>query len=53
MTGVVKLTGAAPHLGNHWESIDWNKVKSEVLRLQMRIAKAVREKRYNLTAGFQ
>ncbi len=53
MTGVVKLTGAAPHLGNHWKSIDWNKVKSEVLRLQMRIAKAVRGKRYNKAKSLQ
>lgn len=43
MTGVVRLTGAAPSIGNHWKSIDWVKVKTEVKRLQMRIAKAVRE----------
>ena len=43
MTEVVKLTGAAPNLGNHWNTIDWDKVKTEVKRLQMRIAKAERE----------
>ncbi len=43
MTGVVRLTGATPSLGNHWKTIDWDKVKTEVRRLQMRIAKAVRE----------
>ena len=29
-----------------WEYIDWNKVESHVYRLQIRIAKAIREKRY-------
>jgi len=43
MTGVVRLTDATPNLGNHWKTIDWDKVKTEVKRLQMRIAKAVRE----------
>ena len=43
MTGVVRLTGAASNLGNHWKAINWPKVKAEVKRLQMRIAKAVRE----------
>ena len=43
MTGVEKLTGATPYLGNHWKSIDWKKVQAEVRRLQVRIAKAVTE----------
>ena len=43
MTGVAKLTGATSCLGNHWKAIDWHKVEAEVKRLQMRIAKAVRE----------
>ncbi len=43
MKEVVRLTGATPNLGNHWKTIDWDKVKTEVRRLQMRIAKAVRE----------
>ncbi len=43
MTGVERLTGAASNLGGHWKSIDWKKVKAEVKRLQVRIAKAVRE----------
>jgi hypothetical protein len=47
MTGVVRLTGATSNLGNHWKAINWPKVKAEVKRLQMRIAKAVRD----LTAG--
>ena len=47
MTGAVRLTGATPCLGNYWKSIDWKKVRREVKRLQMRIAKAVRENRWN------
>jgi RNA-directed DNA polymerase len=43
MTGVEKLTGATPNLGSHWKTINWSKVEAEVKRLQMRIAKAVRE----------
>lgn len=43
MTGVEKLTGATLNLGNHWKAVNWPKVKAEVKRLQMRIAKAVRE----------
>jgi len=42
MTGVARLTGATPCLGNHWKAINWQKVEAEVKRLQMRIAKAVR-----------
>jgi len=30
-----------------WKSIDWKQVKAEVKKLQMRIAKAVREERWN------
>lgn len=43
MTEVVKLTGATSILGQHWKAINWQKVEAEVKRLQMRIAKAVRE----------
>ena len=43
MTEVVKLTGATSISGQHWKAINWQKVKAEVKRLQMRIAKAVRE----------
>ena len=47
MTGVEKLTGAAPNLGKYWIAINCKKVKAEVKRLQMRIAKAVREGKKN------
>jgi len=43
MTGVEKLTGATSSLGKHWQAINWQKANAEVKRLQMRIAKAVRE----------
>ena len=36
-----------------WESIDWDRVNREVLRLQMRIAKAVREKRWGKVKALQ
>ena len=43
MTESHKLTGATANLGGHWKAIDWLKAESEVKRLQMRIAKTVRE----------
>jgi RNA-directed DNA polymerase len=36
-----------------WEAIDWRRVASEVERLQMRIAKAVREKRWGKVKALQ
>ena len=53
MTEVVRLTGATPALGNYWKAIDWKKVKAHVLRLQMRIAKAVREGKMHLVKSLQ
>jgi len=53
MTGAETLTGATPHLGNHWKSIHWEKVKIEVNRLQMRMAKAVREEKTNKAKALQ
>ncbi len=53
MTGVVKLTGAASCLGSHWKTIDWKKVKAEAKRLQVRIAKAVREGKRNKARSLQ
>ena len=41
------LAGASRHPGNAWKSIDWTHAKAEVKKLQMRIAKAVREERWN------
>jgi len=43
MTVTVRFTGATSGVGKQWEGINWNKVQAKVKRLQMRIAKAVRE----------
>ncbi len=53
MTEVEKLTGATPYLGTYWKSINWKKVQTEVRRLQMRIAKAAAEKKWNKVNSLQ
>ncbi len=45
-------TGASIDPAKKWASIDWNKARAEVRRLQMRIAKAVVELRFILTKIF-
>jgi len=40
------LIGAPPALAKEWESLDWTSLRRQVHRLQVRIAKAVKEKRY-------
>lgn len=50
---VTKITGATPTLGNYWKAIDWQAVKAEVKRIQMRIAKAVREGKTNKVKSLQ
>ena len=47
------LTGASPTKIVHWEQVNWAKVKNEVLRLQMRIAKAFREGRKGKVKSLQ
>ncbi len=49
----VPVTGALPSLAQQWQTIDWDAVKDEVKRLQMRIAKAVRQKRWNKVKALQ
>jgi RNA-directed DNA polymerase len=39
--------GAPVNKAKSWKSIDWKKARSQVRRLQMRIAKAVKEGRWN------
>jgi RNA-directed DNA polymerase len=46
-------TGAPTSCDLNWETIDWNTVKSQVRRLQMRIAKAFREKKYGKVKSLQ
>lgn len=54
MTGMVKtITGASSASSLTWKTIEWNHVTTEVKRLQMRIAKAVREKSYGKARALQ
>ncbi len=39
--------------GAQWQSIDWKSVEAHVLKLQMRIAKATREKKYGKVNSLQ
>ena len=53
MTTMAKpLIGAASSKVK-WDSIDWDTIKAEVRRLQMRIAKAIRESRHNKVKTLQ
>jgi RNA-directed DNA polymerase len=50
---VKQLTGAPSTKERSWEAMNWKKAQSEVKRLQMRIAKAVKEKRYGKARALQ
>jgi RNA-directed DNA polymerase len=52
-TVAIPSIGAPPGFGDDWDAIEWRKVFREVRRLQMRIAKAVREKRYGRAKALQ
>ncbi len=47
------ITGASSTSQADWNSIHWNQAAREVKRLQMRIAKAVRDKRYGKVKALQ
>ncbi|MGD9108075.1 MAG: group II intron reverse transcriptase/maturase [Gammaproteobacteria bacterium] len=49
----IPKSGASSTNKLNWQSINWVKVKRDVRRLQMRIAKAIREKRYNKAKSLQ
>ena len=49
---VKQLTGA-PSTYDNWATIDWERVTSQVKRLQMRIAKAVKEQRHGKVKALQ
>ena len=49
----VPVAGALPSFAQQWKAIDWHSVKREVKRLQMRIAKAVSQKRWNKVKALQ
>jgi RNA-directed DNA polymerase len=48
-----KRIHASYHQKPDWNSINWKKVGTKVKKLQMRIAKAVRERRYRLAKSLQ
>lgn len=48
-----KQLAGAPSTSEEWTTIDWGFIESEVKRLQMRIAKAVKEKRYGKVKALQ
>lgn len=50
---VRQITGASSTKDNNWKSINWKKAESEVKQLQMRIAKAVEEKRLGKIKALQ
>jgi len=47
------MTGAASHGKADWNQIDWHKVRQSVRRLQVRIAKAVKEGRWGRVKALQ
>lgn len=49
----VLVAGALPSLAQQWKTIDRHSVIREVKRLQMRIAKAVSQKRWNKVKALQ
>jgi len=53
MTAIARLTGAPSANGNSWKAINWEKARREVRRLQIRIAKAVRDGRYGRVKALQ
>lgn len=59
MNGNISMTAEAERLPDvkqlekQWKNIDWIKVEKEVNRLQIRIAKAVQEKKWNTVKRFQ
>lgn len=50
---VINMTGAASRGTADWNQIDWHKVRQSVRRLQVRIAKAVRERRWGKVKALQ
>jgi len=50
---VASAAGAPPNRVTSWSSINWRTVQNQVFRLQVRIAKAVEEKRYGKAKALQ
>jgi RNA-directed DNA polymerase len=53
MTALKTVTGAPFTEKSDWDSIDWHKIRNQVRRMQMRIAKAVRENRIGKAKALQ
>src|SRR3989338_1381817 len=53
MTATATLTDAPSAYCKQWDNVNWPKVKQQVLRLQMRIAKATREGRHRKAQSLQ
>ena len=59
MNGNCSMTAQAETLSDkeqlefQWENIDWKKAENEVNRLQVRIAKATQEQKWNTVKRFQ
>jgi RNA-directed DNA polymerase len=54
MTGImVNHRLGASSAGTAWDAIKWRTVQTQVKRLQMRIAKATRERRWNKVRALQ
>ena len=51
-TAARPMVGAPPKVGN-WDAINWRAVEQQVQRLQMRIAKATRERRWGKVKALQ
>jgi RNA-directed DNA polymerase len=52
-TAAMPLIGAPPSLALEWESLDWTALQRQAHRLQVRIAKAVKENRFNRARALQ
>jgi RNA-directed DNA polymerase len=52
-TSAIPVIGASSAYPIKWNAINWQTVESHVRRLQMRIAKAIREKRYGKVKALQ
>ena len=53
MTAVVLPLAGAASSNARWDSIKWNTIQAEVHRLQIRIAKAIREGRHGKVKALQ
>ena len=53
MTATLKEAGASVGTFRNWNSIDWKTIHEHIKRLQMRIAKAVKEKKFGRAKALQ